>query len=264
MRQPPRSHRTRAAIVAFALATTLAVAAAPANASLGGVYFDNLDNAAAGDPTHLFNMTFSGGSNVGLGAQVMPSLTTGDGNTALGHTALLADTTGNDNVASGFHAMTLNTSGSSNVATGFHALFNNKTGTGNVAEGNQALTNATGSRNIAIGSNAGINLTTGSRNIDVANPGVAGESGTIRIGSAANQSAAFLAGVWNKTIPGPTKAVVVDSAGRLGTAPKPAAPLRGKDRTFSRLRAENRRQSDQLRQLRFAVQRLREQVRKAG
>jgi hypothetical protein len=58
--------------------------------------------------------------------------------------------------------------------------------------------------------------------------------------------------------------VVVDSAGRLGTAPKPAAPLSGKSQTLSRLPAENRRQSDQLRQLHSAVQRLREQVQNGG
>ena len=77
MRQQPRSHRTRAAIVALALATALAITAAPASADVGSVYFDNLDNAAAGQS--FFKAGFTGGSNVGLARQVMLSLTTGDG-----------------------------------------------------------------------------------------------------------------------------------------------------------------------------------------
>jgi hypothetical protein len=58
--------------------------------------------------------------------------------------------------------------------------------------------------------------------------------------------------------------VVVKSNGQLGTAPAAAAPLSGKSQTLSRLRAENRRQSDQLQQLRSAVQRLQKEVRAGG
>jgi len=47
---------------------------------------------------------------------------------------------------------------------------------------------------------AGQNLTTGSNNIDLANPGVAGESGTVRIGTDANQSAAYLAEIYRAGI----------------------------------------------------------------
>ena len=132
--------------------------------------------------------------------------------------------------------MKLNTGGYHNVATGNLALMKNTQGHDNSAYGHLALSNATGSRNVALGSGAGQNLTTGSNNVDIANPGVAGESGTIRIGTA-SQTAAYLAGVWNKTIGGPTKAVVINKNGRLGTAPAPAAPLSGKSQTLSRLRA---------------------------
>ena len=274
MRQRPRSGRTRAVIAALALATAFGVAAAPASADTGGVYFDNSNNAAAGDPSMLFNLTFTGFNNVGLGRSVMPDVTSGAGNTAVGNLALddltsgdlnvgigqvaLPDnTTGEDNIGVGGNSLFSNTTGDNNVATGFAALLANQTGNGNVAVGNQALFNSTSSRNVAIGPSAGINLTTGGRNIDIANPGVAGESGTIRIGTAANQTKTFLAGVWNQAISGPTKAVVVNSSGRLGTAPKPAAPLRSQTRTISRLR-------DRVGQLATAVQRLRKEVRAGG
>jgi hypothetical protein len=246
-------------MAALALATALAVAATPANAAVGSVYFDANDNAAAGDTNQLFNATFTGTSNVGLGRSVMPALTDGIGNTAVGDGALSGLT-----AATGTGTLASNTSGSNNVAAGRGALAFNETGQGNVAEGFHALLNSTASRNIAIGSNAGVNLTTGGRNIDIASPGVAGESGTIRIGTAANQSAAFLAGVWNKTIGGPTKAVVVNSSGRLGTAPKPAAPLRRTSEKLSQLRVELKRQRAENRRQNAAIKRLREQVQNGG
>jgi len=186
--------------------------------------------------------------------------TSGTANTATGASALLDNTAGSDNVATGLATMKLNTTGYHNVATGNQALIKNTHGHDNSAYGHLALSNATGSRNVALGSGAGQNLTSGSNNVDIASPGVAGESGKIRIGTAANQTAVYLAGVWNKTISGPTKALVVNSAGRLGTAPKPAAPLSAKSQTLSRLRAQNARQSTELRQMRGAIQRLREQV----
>ena len=95
----------------------------------------------------------------------------------------------------------------------------------------------------------------------------------IRIGTAGNQTAAFLQGVYGKTIGGTTKAVVVNGSGRLGTAPAPAAPaLKSQNKTLGRLRdnlreqrAENRQQSAELRQQQrtftHQIQRLREQVR---
>jgi hypothetical protein len=42
---------------------------------------------------------------------------------------------------------------------------------------------------------AGENLTTGDNNIDIDNPGVAGESGAIRIGQSEFQSKTFIAGI---------------------------------------------------------------------
>ena len=131
------------------------------------------------------------------------------------------NTTGFDNVASGTAApcsehdrpreprdrraaLFANTAGTDNDATGIGALFAN-TGSNNVATGSDALRTTPPQRqhrdrvqrpaeqhrprNLALGSGAGKNLTTGSDNVDIANPGKAGESGTIRIGNGAKQTA---------------------------------------------------------------------------
>jgi Chaperone of endosialidase len=78
----------------------------------------------------------------------------------------------------------------------------------NTAHGFRALHhNTTGSFNITLGNLAGNNLTTGSNNIDIGNVGVAGESATIRIGTAGTQTATFVAGI---------SGVVVNAIGNLG------------------------------------------------
>jgi hypothetical protein len=60
-------------------------------------------------------------------------------------------------------------------------------------------------------------LTTGSNDVDIANAGRAGESGTIRIGTAGKQTATFLAGASGTSISAGAP-VVVNAAGKLGTA----------------------------------------------
>ena len=67
--------------------------------------FRRRQNTAAGDTSFLFNGTFTGSFNVGLGRQVMESLTTGSNNVAIGHGANASDTTGSDNVATGTLAL---------------------------------------------------------------------------------------------------------------------------------------------------------------
>jgi uncharacterized coiled-coil protein SlyX len=84
-----------------------------------------------------------------------------------------------------------------------------------VACGFGALNNNTGSGNIALGSDAGTALTTGGNNIDIGAPGVAGESGTLRIGF--RQFQTFIAGI--SGIPVTGTPVVVDAFGQLGVAP---------------------------------------------
>src|SRR5207237_2328410 len=87
--------------------------------------------------------------------------------------------------------------------------------------------NTSGNSNIGLGGNAGMNLTTGSNNIDIGNVGVAGEGGKIRIGTAPNQTATFIAGIYNVSEGGTIKPVYINSAGRLGTQP-PASSQRFK------------------------------------
>jgi hypothetical protein len=84
----------------------------------------------------------------------------------------------------------------------------------NTAHGFRALHhNTTGSFNITLGNLAGNNLTTGSNNIDIGNVGVAGESATIRIGTAGTQTATFAAGISGVAVTG--SPVVVNAIGKL-------------------------------------------------
>jgi hypothetical protein len=160
----------------------------------------------------LFNTT--GAGNTGNGSQALYYNTVGNENTADGNTALGSNTTGNQNTATGAAALYYNTTGFQNTAHGGQALYYN-TGNFNTACGFEALyLNTTGSYNIALGYYSGANLTTGGYNIDIGNSGVAGESGTIRIGTSGNQTATFVAGITGTPVSG--VAVVVDANGQLG------------------------------------------------
>jgi hypothetical protein len=55
---------------------------------------------------------------------------------------------------------------------------------------------------------AGANLTTGNDNIDIAAVGVAGESGTIRIGVPAKQTATYIAGINGQAVANGTSVFV--------------------------------------------------------
>jgi len=188
---------------------------------------------------------------------------TDNNDTFLGDDALLNNTDGFGNTAIGFNALESNTTANFNTATGYSALEKNTSGHDNTALGHQALAASTGSSNLALGSGAGASLTTGSNNVDIANPGVAGESGQIRIGTAGKQTAAFLQGVYGSSIAGPVKTVVVNASGRLGTAALAAsaqskrassalsaAAGRRLLATVKRLQQENERQGKEIRTLR--------------
>jgi hypothetical protein len=171
------------------------------------------DNTASGSLALYNNST--GNYNTASGYDALYSNTSGRSNSALGVDALYSNTGGNYNNASGYFALHDNTNGSQNSASGVQALFGNKTGNYNTASGTDALySNTSGSTNIAEGYKAGYNLTTGSDNIDIGNQGVAVESGTIRIGTTATQTSAYIAGIYGTSVTG--NAVVVSSTGQLG------------------------------------------------
>ena len=165
---------------------------------------------------------------VGYEALLKQNMTTRDGyNTAIGAFALHENITGNGNTANGDSAL-WNNKGDSNTGMGAGALYSNTTGNNNTAIGSGALSNAlgsltTGSNNIGVGFNAGSRLTNGSNNINIGNVGVAGEAGKIRIGTAPNQTAAFIAGIYNVSEGGTIKPVYINSTGRLGTQPPASA-----------------------------------------
>jgi trimeric autotransporter adhesin len=192
------------------------------------------DNTAIGFDALFGNTT--GDSNTATGSIALSSNTTGIRNTADGFAALNSNTTGERNTATGRAALAFNTIGNYNTADGHDALFNNTAGVRNEATGSFALffntagndnaavgffalyNNTTGNNNIGLGNFAGNNLTTGNNNIDIGNQGVAGETGTIRIGVVGTQTATFVAGIMGKTVPMSTP-VFVNANGQLGTTP---------------------------------------------
>jgi len=170
------------------------------------------ENTATGAGALLFNTT--GRENTAIGAFALIENRNGFDNTAVGDRALESNTSGVSNIAIGALAMQANTSSLFSVAVGVGALMANQT-TGNTAVGHLALSsNTTGSENTAVGFQAGMNLTTGDSNIDIGNAGVAGESGTIRIGDI--QTATFIAGISGQTASDGV-AVYVNTDGKLGT-----------------------------------------------
>jgi trimeric autotransporter adhesin len=168
---------------------------------------------------HADEAIVPGFGNTAEGFQALNSNTTGSSNTADGRQALFSNTTSSFNTADGYQALFHNAGGAENTADGVQALFFNTTGRNNTASGFRALFhNTTGSNNIALGWEDGRNLTTGSNNIDIGNAGVAGESGTIRIGSEGPaHTRAFIAGVSGVAVSGAT--VVINSSDQLGVAP---------------------------------------------
>ena len=174
------------------------------------------NNTATGTAALRFNTT--GVFNTANGTAALPFNTTGSANTATGHRSLRMNTTGGNNTASGAFAMYANTIGFSNTASGHRSLQNNSTGDFNTAVGYHALfDNTTGNRNTALGHAAGSDQTTGSYNIAIDNYGYAGDAYTTRIGTAGNQTKAFIAGIRGVTTDNDDAfAVMVDSAGQLG------------------------------------------------
>jgi hypothetical protein len=169
------------------------------------------------------NFTTAGANNTAVGALAMLFNGSGGQNTAFGVAGLGHNTTGINNAATGYASLFANITGNGNTASGAAALHENVNGQSNTAAGNRALFfNTTGSSNVAVGDSAGENATTGSNNIYLgANAsGVAGESGAIYLGVPGTQTKTVIAGVRGTTVTSP-EMVVVDTAGRLGSAPIP-------------------------------------------
>jgi hypothetical protein len=158
------------------------------------------------------------------GQQSFEGITTGSYNTACGLQAMKFDTEGNGNEAYGYVALQNNSTGSGNVAVGVNASGQTQSGGNNVAIGGGALyENIAGELNVALGNSAGYKVT-GSSNIDISNEGVAGESGTTRIGTEGKQTKAFVSGIYPTSPPGGSKTctVKVTEAGQLVCSEPPA------------------------------------------
>jgi hypothetical protein len=240
-----RTHISNLIVIA---SLALAPAALAVDPPPDGGYPDQ--NTAEGEDA-LFSLTSSpGNDNTAIGFNVLYHNTDGYFNTATGSRALYSNTTGHRNTANGVLALYSNATGGYNTATGMNSLYYNTTGFFNTANGVWALysnidgnyntavgygalqdvahhgnntacgyraLNATrGANNIAIGSMAGFALRTGHNNIYIGHEGLAGESGTIRIGKIRKQTNTYIAGIDGVTVPGGVS-VIVDSSGQLGT-----------------------------------------------
>jgi hypothetical protein len=89
--------------------------------------------------------------NVGVGVDMLNSLTSGYANIAIGFESCKDLTTGHNNVAVGHATLYENIGGEQNVAVGANALQNNTEGDNNVAIGKSALVSNTASNNTAVG-----------------------------------------------------------------------------------------------------------------
>jgi trimeric autotransporter adhesin len=152
-----------------------------------------LNNTAVGWASMNHNTT--GSNNAAVGLNSLAFITTGSSNSVMGAWAAVYNTSGSDLAVLGYQALYNNLTGNGNTAVGSNALFNNQEGGSNTAVGNLALSgNYSGSNNVALGASAGVNVT-GGNNIEIGNPGVADESGVMRLGTEGAQTATYIAGI---------------------------------------------------------------------
>ncbi len=169
------------------------------NTAIGGNALKNntsgSDNTAVGDNA---NASGNGSDNTAVGEEAL-RVAGGTGNTAVGEDALYSNSTGDDNTAIGRRALRLSTGGQDNTAVGWGALID-----------------STGNDNIAVGKDAGSVITTGNGNIYLGHPGVAGDSGFLRIGFPLSR--AYINGIRGITTNSANAIpVLIDSSGQLGT-----------------------------------------------
>jgi len=147
----------------------------------------------------------------------------GTRNTFFGDTAGSLLNLGEDNTSLGYSSLTDINNGNYNVAIGSYAGSNITDGSLNACIGPLSLSSiTTGNLNIALGSSSGSNYTSSeSSNICIHNDGVVGEDNTIRIGTqgsgAGEQDSCFVSGIHGVTPVTPTRSVVINANGELGT-----------------------------------------------
>jgi trimeric autotransporter adhesin len=227
-------------------------------------------NSAFG--TSSLQANTDGIDNAGFGAGALEHNTTGQDNTAAGYGALAGNTTAQSNTGVGAYALFDNSVGVSNTAVGSLALESsiandntalgadalhvNRGGGGNTASGYGALaSNTSGHYNIANGYRAGYNLTTGSYNIAIGHVGVKAESGVIRIGTAGQQTQAFIAGIANNSSVSGPYVVINSTTGQLGVSTT-SAPAAVKTAYVPRLLREIQQQAAEIRGLKEQVEQL--------
>jgi hypothetical protein len=233
-----------------------ALGSAAASANLTAVGYRALRSNMSGQGTtntaigsRALEQNTSGSSNVALGASALGASRTGNDNTALGQSALNNATITHRNTAVGAGSLILLTFGNDNTAVGYRAgagggpgntavgslalsageqtLRNTAagafalqlaTGDNNTALGTGALESLVdGSDNVAIGEQAGRQLTAGSNNLYLDSLSANAEDNTIRIGKSIHDRT-FIAAVRGVTTGFDNgQAVVIDTAGQLGT-----------------------------------------------
>ena len=173
-------------------------------------------NLFLGANTGQLNST--GSFNTFTGALAGQNNTSGYLNTFVGVSSGRNNTSGIYNSFLGVDSGFSNTTGGSNTFLGDYAGYSGKTGNSNTFVGmNAGRPVVTGSSNTFLGFNAGSNADpAGSNNIYISHQGTSGDSGTIRIGDPANQTAAYIAGI-NGAATNSGSPVFVDSTGKLGT-----------------------------------------------
>lgn len=171
----------------------------------GNLYFNNFGSGGSntfwGFNSGNINVLNTGGGNNGFGAGTLQFMQSGSQNTAMGHVALQVVTTGSNNSAIGGGAGNLVTTGGNNTLIGYQS--------GAFVQ--------TGSSNIALGYQAGNSWTAANaNNINIGNVG-ANESATIRIGTNATHTAAYIAGIDGVNV-GSVAKVLTMASDKLGTA----------------------------------------------
>jgi hypothetical protein len=159
----------------------------------------------------------TGSYNMFVGSLAGYNNTTGTRNAFVGRAAGIANTTGTGNSFFGANAGSASTANFNTFLGGFSGTATT-TGAQNTLVGWQAgQFNVAGSNNLFLGYNAGsAGGTTSNNDVYVASPGAASETGVIRIGDPASQTAAYIAGIYGNA---PTGAlpVVINANGQLGT-----------------------------------------------